>query len=150
MKKSNGVLATSIVIAIWSMIGVEASPCATDLDCSLNGLCQSKQCVCDKPWGGPACGVLQYKVTPAVAKSLFPVNDTRNTWNGPIAVGPNGTYHIFDPIYPEENLGRSTSILHGIASRIEGPWTWDARPAVRGVAGNNPAPVVILQRTFLD
>ena len=118
------------------------SACTSDLDCSLNGVCGATskgRCACDAPWGGARCGELQYKVTPAVAKSLFPVNDTRNTWNGPI-FGPDaeGTYHIFDPVYPKGNLGRSTSMLHGVASAIEGPWDWDARKDL-GDLGDNPA-----------
>lgn len=107
-------------------------------------MCESNACVCDKPWGGRSCGALQYAVTPAVAKSVYPETaaDKRNTWNGPI-VGPdvNGTYHIFLPIYPVQpggNLAHASKMLHGIASKIEGPWTWGARPDIP-IAAINPA-----------
>ena len=34
-----------------------AQPCASDLDCSLNGLCDASTgaCACDAAWRGPAC-----------------------------------------------------------------------------------------------
>ena len=53
--------------------------CAADTDCSLNGLCNAgtATCVCDKPWGGPRCGVLQYKVTPLSAKNIYNNSDPR-------------------------------------------------------------------------
>ena len=55
--------------AAWS------ASCATDLDCSLNGVCTSGFCVCDKGWvsadhtgkgshaGG--CGLLDFKPAPS-------------------------------------------------------------------------------------
>ena len=51
---------------------------------SLNGVCSSGSCACDKPWGGPSCGVLTYApTTPISGKDLFPINRTsHNTWNG--------------------------------------------------------------------
>lgn len=62
--------------------GVSATSCASDIDCSLNGLCNpSGKCVCDKPWQGPSCGVMGYKVTPVSGKDLFPINRSHNTWN---------------------------------------------------------------------
>lgn len=35
-----------------------ATPCATDPDCSLNGLCISQTCYCDPGWTGSDCGRL--------------------------------------------------------------------------------------------
>ena len=76
--------------------------CTTHADCSLNGLCTAGRCACDRPWGGPQCGVLQYKQKQAVqTRNLYPLNATGapaagpcvtstsvcealNTWNGPI------------------------------------------------------------------
>ena len=38
-----------------------AAWCDTDAHCSYNGVCTAadRQCVCDLPWGGPTCGLLQ-------------------------------------------------------------------------------------------
>ena len=43
--------------------------CASDLDCSLNGLCDAGTglCICDKPWSGETCGILKYKVNKFVS-----------------------------------------------------------------------------------
>lgn len=73
--------------------------CGTNLDCSLNGVCSGGVCICDKPWTGPSCGRLAYnKTTPKTGQSLFPINRTHNTWNGPImGPTPDGKFHLFDP-----------------------------------------------------
>ena len=61
-----------------------ATPCTTNIDCSLNGLCTAGTCVCDKPWGGSGCGTLQYLQNQSVlAKNLYPHNDTDAPKSGP-------------------------------------------------------------------
>eukprot|EP00041_Stephanoeca_diplocostata_P028701 m.828600 g.828600 ORF g.828600 m.828600 type:complete len:91 (+) comp23419_c1_seq65:204-476(+) len=45
--------------------------CASDLDCSLNGICNGGSCICDKPWSGISCGVLAYKTTPISGKVMI-------------------------------------------------------------------------------
>lgn len=135
--------------------------CSSNLDCSLNGVCNATSglCVCDRPWGGPGCGVLQYKQNQSLSsKNLYPFNDTDapasgpcvtpthtcdalNTWNGPI-VGPvDGKYHFFNPLYKKGSLLATQALMHGVADDIEGPYTWTAERDI----GSNPAAV-----TFLD
>ena len=127
--------------AFATSLGPSLGGCTTNLDCSLNGACVSAACTCDKPWGGPRCGVLQYKVTPAGALNIYNTSDPRNTWNGPI-VKAEGKYHIYDPIYKVGSLGGPTAILHGTADVITGPWEWTSRPVMQGPHGNeNPASV---------
>ena len=48
-----------IALALATAIG---SPCGTDLDCSLNGLCDNmtKACRCDPAWKGEACTTLNF------------------------------------------------------------------------------------------
>ena len=132
-----------------------AASCSTDLDCSLNGLCDKSTgaCACDKPWGGPRCGVLQYKRQQAVStKNLYPHNDSDapakgpcvtpghtcdalNTWNGPIAGPVGGKYHMFNPLYKKGSLLATQAMMHGVADDIEGPYRWEAWPDM----GSNPA-----------
>jgi len=120
------------------------TPCKSNLDCSLNGVCASNVCACDKPWSGPGCGQLTYKVTPASGKNLYNTSDPRNTWNGPIVKGPDGKFHLFDPIYKVKSLGGPTAVLHGIADTVTGPYNWEKQPSfVTG--GENPAFV-----TYID
>ena len=83
-----------------------SSPCATDLDCTLNGVCSSGACACDAPWTGAACDKLAFAVTPASAKDIYNVSDVRNTWNGPIARASDGTLHAFVPLYKQGSLFR--------------------------------------------
>jgi len=117
---------------------VGSTACKGALDCSLNGVCSSGVCACDKPWGGPGCGQLQYKITPAGGKNLYNTSDPRNTWNGPIVQGPDGKYHLFNPIYKVKSLGGPTAVLHGIADAATGPYDWDMLPSFH-TGGENPA-----------
>ena len=66
--------------------GGNATKCATNGDCSLNGLCVEGVCVCDPGWAGLACGVLQL-VPPAAIMPAYPPPELRNTtssWGGSI------------------------------------------------------------------
>jgi hypothetical protein len=116
--------------------------CATDLDCSLNGVCTTGACACDKPWSGVSCGELKYKVTPASGKNLYNTSDPRNTWNGPIVATPDGKYHLYDPLYNKGSLGNPPSIMHGVADNITGPYVWDRSKDICQHCGENPAFVV--------
>lgn len=126
--------------------------CATDLDCSLNGVCNGGVCKCDKPWGGLGCGVLQYRTDQKVAaKNLYPHDDADapksgpcvtanhtcdalNTWNGPITFF-EGKYHMFNPLYAKGSLLTTTNTLYGVADAIEGPYNWTKWDNL----GGNPA-----------
>jgi len=133
------------IVALFYGVVASASACKSNSDCSLNGICTSGACVCDKPWKGVSCGTMGYKVTPAGGKNLYNTSDPRNTWNGPIVTDKNGQYHIFDPIYKEGSLGGPTSILHGVAANVTGPYDWSAQPSLPTGGGENPAFV-----TFVD
>ena len=37
------------------------SGCTSNLNCSLNGLCEGGVCQCDAPWHGPACELIKFK-----------------------------------------------------------------------------------------
>ena len=126
------------ILLLCSFVGAQA--CKSDLDCSLNGICSGNSCVCDRPWKGSSCGVLGYKLTPISGKSLFPLNKTHNTWNGPI-VGPvDEKYHLFNPYYENKtgipSLFRVEYIMHGTTDKIEGPYSWGVEPNIPG--GINP------------
>jgi len=123
--------------------------CTSNLDCQLNGYCSHPNgykkapgvCVCNSPWSGAFCGTLGFKITPATAKSLYNITDPRNTWNGPIVRDANGKFHIYDPIYHVGSLGGPTSIKHGTADNVTGPWEWTSQPDIK-TYGENPAFVV--------
>ena len=141
-------LLAAVLLQATTAAAASAATCTSDLDCSLNGVCSAGSCSCDKPWRGVGCQVMGYAAqTPASAKDLFPINRSHNTWNGPI-VGPvDGQYHLFDPLYGNytgiKSLFRVEWIMHGVASKIEGPYDWTSKPTLPG--GINPA-----QLTFND
>ena len=49
-------------IALLLLISAQAvsSACTTDLDCSLNGVCESGSCTCDPAWQGERCSWLAF------------------------------------------------------------------------------------------
>ena len=53
----------------------------------------------------PERALCSTQVTPATGKNIYNNSDPRNTWNGPIVLGPDGKYHIYDPIYHVGSLG---------------------------------------------
>ena len=137
----------ALALALASCSASAAAPadaaCATDLDCSLNGVCNASSgaCACDAPWTGAACAQLAFATTtPASGKSLYNASDVRNTWNGPI-VAAGGLFHLFVPLYPKGSLGTPTSTLHGVAAAVTGPYDWASRPQLP-LADENPAFVV--------
>jgi len=109
-----------------SAVVAPVSPgCASDRDCSLNGVCSLEfECKCDPPWSGESCGMLAYKSTPASGRSLYPDSDTHNTWNGALIRGADGVFHMYNPLYPAGSLGGATTLMHGTASNITGPYKW--------------------------
>jgi hypothetical protein len=81
--------------------------------------------------------------TPAIpGGSLYPTSDPRNTWNGPIVTGPSGIFHAYIPIYKVKSLGGPTSIKHGTATTVTGPYNWSNSDLLTGKNVENPAFVV--------
>jgi hypothetical protein len=119
-----------------------ARACATDFDCSLNGVCDasSGECACDSPWAGSQCEQLVYAVTPAACKNLWTgpaTNESLNTWNGPILHdAATDTYHLYDPVYEHASLWSVLYTAHGVASNIEGPYDFTKYPSIESTASN--------------
>jgi len=121
-----------------------AQQCASDLDCSLNGVCDvgSGACACDAPWAGAACERLAFNATTrAVARSVFDT-PSNNSWGGPIVADANGRLHIYMPVYPPGSLYTPSAIKHGVADAVEGPWSFDELPDLNVTVGENPAALV--------
>ena len=72
-------------------------PCSSDLDCSLNGVCEAGKCRCVAPWSGPRCGLLEFATaSPAAGRDLYNSSDLQhNTWNGPIVQVSNAIFVPF-------------------------------------------------------
>jgi len=110
----------------------------------LNGLCNGGECLCFNPWYGPNCEELAYAETPASGKSLFDAGASRNnTWGGPIMTAPDGSFHLFSPLYRNGSLSGPTSTKHGVASAITGPYDWTTFDDLV-LTGENPAAVAFV------
>lgn len=74
------------------------SGCETDVDCNLNGVCSSGNgtCTCFKPWGGEACGQLQFLpiAAPAATNGFPGASPNETTWGGN-AIFFDGLWHLF-------------------------------------------------------
>ena len=129
--------AAALLLALSS----RAQECASDFECSLNGVCVSGACVCDAPWVGAACETLQFSVSPASGKNLWTGNASLNTWSGPIFRDPAGVFHFYVPVYEHASLWKVIYTAHGTASAIEGPYDWSSRPNISST-GLNPAGLI--------
>ena len=107
--------------------GSLSGPCTTDLDCSLNGVCSNAVCVCDAPWNGTSCSVLQFRPAPTVGAYGESPNVT--SWGGTPLLGdePNTTWHMY--VVEIEGAGcglaqwkAQSTVVHAIASSPEGPY----------------------------
>jgi hypothetical protein len=62
-----------------------------------------------------------------------------NTWKGPIVADPESkTFHMFLPLYKRGSLAGVTTVMHGIANNIAGPYDWDTLPHLP-IESINPA-----------
>jgi hypothetical protein len=52
-------MAAVLLLSLCGLILGVSTQCTSNLNCSLNGICTGGACVCDVPWTGPRCGVLQ-------------------------------------------------------------------------------------------
>lgn len=105
--------------------------------CSLNGELagSSPTCVCDKPWTGPECSVIDFKpvtfpqgygMQPAKAPWYNP-NGSFTTWGGNALQDPaTGKFHLFVSAMtndcPLQTWGKNSRIDHAVADTIVGPY----------------------------
>jgi hypothetical protein len=121
-----------------------AQQCKSDWDCNLNGFCIANECNCMNPWYGEVCQELAYALTPASGKSLFDSGASHNnTWGGPIMTAPDGSFHLFSPLYKNGSLSGPTSTKHGVAQVITGPYDWTKFEDLP-LTGENPAAVAFV------
>ena len=81
-------------LALSLSLVAAAAGCGTDADCSLNGVCAQRACVCDPGWGGPACATL--RLAPADPRSGVIAWPT-SSWGGIAVADPDtaSLYHFF-------------------------------------------------------
>lgn len=133
----------SITLALL-VLSRGAAACTDDISCSLNGVCEGGSCSCANPWYGPFCESLAFAMTPASGKSLFDSGASRNnTWGGPIMTAPDGRFHLFSPLYRNGSLSGPTTMKHGVATVVTGPYDWTTYGDLP-LTGENPAAVAFV------
>jgi hypothetical protein len=100
--------------------------CATDIDCTLNGVCAAGRCACDAPWTAALdCSVLAFAPSPLV-RGFPPPAHNETTWGGSIAAGADGRYHMFVAEMvnecPLSTWGQNSQCRHAVADVPEGPY----------------------------
>ena len=74
------------------------APCATDLDCQLNGECHAGVCVCDVAWRGSNCSVLA--LLPAKLMNGYGHRGSNiSSWGGQIVRDPSTGKYVM-PVSP--------------------------------------------------
>eukprot|EP00092_Neocalanus_flemingeri_P006366 GFUD01006852.1.p1 GENE.GFUD01006852.1~~GFUD01006852.1.p1 ORF type:complete len:425 (-),score=72.46 GFUD01006852.1:207-1367(-) len=133
-----------------------SSSCNIDVDCSLNGICQSNKCICDSPWTGSTCSLLNQEAV------KFPQgygqSPNLTSWGGSILTDPlTGQHHLFVSTLtnscPLLYWQTNSRIDHAVSDTITGPYqfkdvavsTWATNPATIALADGTYAIVHIGQ-----
>lgn len=111
----------TVIFCVASVSRAVAS-CKTDIDCSLNGVCNAGVCDCDAAWGGQRCEILQ--LMPAALNNGYKELG-RASWGGSV-IREGDTYHM----YVEElvndcglnTYARNMRIAHATSSTPAGPY----------------------------
>eukprot|EP01052_Picozoa_sp_SAG31_P026625 SAG31_NODE_2428_length_5715_cov_6.736111_6_plen_341_part_00 len=118
-------------------------PCKSDLDCSLNGVCDKTTgvCACDEPWTSnldganklPACGFLRFSrngspnnASQSPAGVFHGVNKEWTSWGASVVRGRDKKYHAFVAEMANEcGLGtwqQNSQVVHAVAATPAGPF----------------------------
>ena len=111
-------------------------------DCSLNGVCQHGACVCDPPWHGTDCAVLDILPSDARGGAIYGVSPRVGSWGGNV-LHVGGKFHLYVAEFAGEDCGmvswRSNSqIRHAMSDTIDGTYvkadlaveSWSHNPEV--------------------
>eukprot|EP01050_Picozoa_sp_SAG11_P016574 SAG11_NODE_2279_length_3579_cov_6.588506_1_plen_344_part_00 len=104
-----------------------SSPCETDEDCNLNGLCKSGSCVCAPEWRGDDCGVLNLLPARPSPGSGYDEPGT-SSWGGSI-VEDGGRFHMMVSRFKGHcglnSWQQNSEIIHATSEDPEGPYTFN-------------------------
>ena len=111
--------------AFWLLLPIfAAASCATDDDCSLNGVCLKGTCKCDPGWHGNDCGVLAIKATPLGAGFQHP---NTSSWGGSVIKGPT-KWHMYLSRMSEScgltSWATNSEIVHAVSPTMVGPYVY--------------------------
>lgn len=113
-----------LLLVACTAVAVSTS-CTSDLDCSLNGVCTSGSCVCDKPWSGQGCEKMNFK--PVTFPQGYGMAPNLTSWGGGAIYDP-GTkkYHAYISVMTNDCLlkdwGAGMRVDHAVADTVTGPY----------------------------
>ena len=121
--------------------------CSTDLDCSLNGICDQGRCACDVPWSGSACELLMREPTRVAGGGVYGYAPNITSWGGnAIQDVATGKWHLY--VSEMAGLGcglhvwgKQSTVVHATAQTVEGPYH-KAATVIRAEA-HNPQAIVV-------
>ena len=118
--------AALLLLALPALASAPPPPCASELDCTLNGVClPTGACLCDAGWGGPSCAALKLGVTdPSLG---HPWGAPGSSWGGlPVFDPVGGAWHLY---YSQMEggcglgaWGTNSRIVHAQGSSPLGPF----------------------------
>jgi len=128
------------IVSVAASVSGNSAVCATDHDCSLNGVCKAGQCECDVPWTGPSCGRLLTER--ARSKGVYGYSPNISSWGGSIVHGDDGLFHLYVAEMTAGGLrewGKECQCVHAVSPNISGPFV-EADVSVNKWC-HNPAPI---------
>jgi hypothetical protein len=141
-------------VLLLALAIAQARGCATDDDCSLNGVCSTGgSCTCNSPWSGADCGALAF--LPAPVAGAFGDGSAGNvtSWGGNAALNAaDGLWHGFFTEIEGDGCGLGTKYyscsnshslvaIRGIVILTECVWFQaSGRPIPRSCTRSRPAP----------
>lgn len=129
----------------------QQSICEDDLDCSLNGICNTgSSCTCDTPWSGFNCDILEFQPTTFPQGYGMAPNVTA-TWGGGILVDPKtNLYHLYVVRMTNnctlENWTKNSRIDHAVSKQPTGPYSFT--DVAIPTQSHNPVPLALPDGTY--
>lgn len=102
--------------------------CKTDLDCSLNGECDtlSGSCTCEPAWKGPNCETLNLIPTPFSAGYRYDNSGPQTSWGGASLQADDGKWHMWAAELvnhcPMSYWLGNSQVVHAVSNSMGGPY----------------------------
>eukprot|EP00980_Cylindrotheca_fusiformis_P006440 scaffold1376_cov125-Cylindrotheca_fusiformis.AAC.6 len=134
---------------------ITVDDCKDDLDCSLNGICQNnknRSCICDAPWSGSHCDILEFE--PTSFPQGYGMIPNHTTWGGGILIEHVGDdvliYHLYVVRITNncllEDWTHNSRIDHAVSTNPTGPYQFV--DVAIPTQSHNPVPLALPDGTY--